>query len=160
MTRIRPWTRTSLLLAFFVTAVTGCPKNADTDTSGGTEPVWVVFDVSERGSGNALTAAIWVDSHRDDFETLMGGEGEQARFNGFGKTGDGYSVAFAPNESFTFVAWAPGHEMATVEARLKKGENLVSIELRKTAVEDDRIPDQIRLDMLERLPSQGPRTGS
>lgn len=147
-----------LLLA--ATALVGCPKNGDTTTSGDTDPVWVVFDVAEKGSGNALTAAVWVDAHRDDFETLIGGEGEQASFTGFGKTGDGYAVTFLPGESFTFVAWAPGHEMATVDAHLKKGENLVTIELRKTAVEDDRVPDQIRMDMLERLPTQGPRTGS
>ncbi len=148
------------LLLLAATALVGCPKNGGTDTSGDTEPVWVVFDVSEKGSGNALTAAVWVDAHRDDFETLISGEGEQARFDGFGKTGDGYAVTFLQGESLTFVAWAPGHEMAKVEARLKKGANHVAIELRKTAVEDDRVPDQIRLDMLERLPTQGPRTGS
>ncbi len=156
----RSWARASLLATILALCVAGCPKKTNPDTSGATDSIWVVFDVSEKGSGNALTAAVWVDPHRDDFETLIGGEGEQARFNGFGKTGNGYAVAFEPNESLTFVAWAPGHEMATVEAKLKKGENLVTIELRKTAVEDDRVPDQIRLDMLERLPTQGPRTGS
>ena len=136
----------------------GCPRNKPPDSSGSTGDTWVVFDVSEKGSGNPLMAYVWAEDHSDDFETLMGGE--TARFEGLGKTGEGYVVAFEPAQELTFVVWSPGHEMEALGTRLRKGENLLTIQLRKTAVEDEEVPEVIRLDVLERLPSEGLRTGS
>ena len=75
-------------------------------------------------------------------------------------TEDGYAVPFGPKQDHTFHAWADGHEMEIIETRLRQGENLITIELRKTEVQDERVPDKIRTDMLERLPTEKPKTGS
>ncbi len=148
-----------LWLGLLLVLVVGCPRRSS-NTSGDTGAVWVSFDVSEKGSGNPLMAYVWIEGHQDDFETLMGGDGDAVRFEGFGKTGEGYAVQFTGNQDVTFVAWSPEHELTTVPLRLKKGENLVTVQLRKTEVEDDRVPERIRLDVLERLPTEGVRTGS
>jgi hypothetical protein len=159
--RMKTWYRPAGLLTLAVVLVltAGCPRR-NHNTVGDTGAVWVSFDVSEKGSGNPLMAYVWVEGLQDDFETLMGGDGDSVRFEGFGKTGDGYAVRFTGSLDLTFVAWSPEHELTTYPIRLKKGENLITIQLRKTEVDDERVPERIRLDVLERLPSEGVRTGS
>ena len=147
-----------LLLLALLVLVAGCPRSRSPESSGTAGGAWVVFDVSEKGSGTPLSAYVWVDPHQDDFETLTSAEG--VRFEGFGKTGDGYIVDFEPNLDLSFVAWAPGHELTAVDVRLGRGENLVTIQLRRSEIEDERVPDVIRMDVLERLPTEKPRTGS
>ena len=155
--RARHLIQLSVLLALVV-LVTGCPRSGTPGTSGNAGDAWVVFDVSEKGSGTPLSAYVWVDPYQEDFETLT--SAADAQFDGFGKTGDGYTVDFGPNQDVRFVAWAPGHELTYVDLRLLRGENLVTIQLRRSEVEDDRVPDVIRMDVLERLPTEKPRTGS
>ncbi len=163
------WRRWNLLLAMSLLAtmaLAGCPRNngsgtnnSGSNSSGGGDST-VSFDVVEKGSGNPLQAYVWVDGHQEDFETVMSGGDSQARFKGFGKTGDGYTVTFSAKQSLTFMAWAPDHEMTAIDTKLKRGDNLIYVELRKTEVDDDRVPEQIRLDVLERLPTEAPKTGS
>jgi len=148
----------ALCLLALLMAVAGCPRTAPPRSSGSPGDAWVVFDVSEMGSGTPLSAYVWVDPHQDDFETLTGAA--DVRFEGFGKTGEGYVVAFGPNQDLTFVAWAPGHELTYTQTRLGRGENLVTIQLRRSEIEDERVPDVIRMDVLERLPTEKPRTGT
>jgi len=155
--RCRRWSVLALAVGL-TAAICGCPKGGRPGRSGGDGDTWVVFDVSEKGSGNPLLAYVWIEEYSDDFETLMGGE--TARFEGLGKTGDGYVVPFVSSQEVTFVVWSPGHEMEAFDTRLKKGENLLSVQLRKTAIEDEEVPEVIRMDVLERLPSEGLRTGS
>jgi hypothetical protein len=58
------------------------------------------------------------------------------------------------------MVWSPGHEMKNVEHKLKKGENLLPVELKRTEVDDDKVPEKIRLNVLESLPTEGPKSGS
>ncbi len=166
MTRKHPLCRTRVAVALAATLVAtltgGCPRSGvQTTNSGSTRAdVWVSFDVVERGSGNPLQAYIWVKGSHEDFETVVSGDDSPARFHGFGKTADGYNIPFTVNQTVQFVAWAPEHELTTIDTKLKRGENMVYVELRKTEVEDDRVPDQIRMDVLERLPTEAPKTGS
>ena len=149
------------LPAVLAACLTGCPRTGGGVATGGEqEPdTWVVFDVVERGSGTPLLAYVWVEGHHEDFETVIGDDSD-ARFMGFGKTGDGYAVPFARNAPVRFIAWSPDHEVTLVDATLKRGENLVTIELRPTEIEDEKVPEEIRLDVLNRLPTEKPKTGS
>ena len=139
-----------------------CPKETgSTETSGSTDPkTWVGFVVTEMGTGNPVVTYVWVEGHKDDFEVVAGGSESNERFFGFGKTETGYVVPFGPKQTMTFHAWSDGYELATVEIRLSQGENLIPIDLRRTEIEDERVPEKIRLDMIKRLPTEKPKTGS
>jgi len=155
---IRRWAW--LAIAAGLLALVGCPKQKDPGTSGEQKAVsWVVFDVVEKGSGNTLKTYVWVDGHQADFETVQGTESD-ARFEGFGKTGEGYVVPFSPNQKVRFHAWSEGHEMVTVDAKIRRGENVIALQLRKTEVEDERVPDVIRTDVDTYQPTEDVKTGS
>lgn len=147
----------------FAGLLAGCPRTGgpaarhDGET---TDDTWVVFDVVERGSGAPLLAYVWVDGYHDDFETVISGAENEARFAGFGRGADGYVVPFGHNQRLRFLGWSPDHEVAIHDSVLKRGENLISLELRRTEVDDERVPEQIRLDVLNRLPTEKPKTGS
>ncbi|MBN95585.1 MAG: hypothetical protein CL928_16215 [Deltaproteobacteria bacterium] len=143
----------------------GCPKDGGTSTSGssgGSPDTWVVFEVYEAGTGNPLSATVWPVEMPDDFDTIVQGRaGSEVRFAGIGlREGGEYALAFRPGESASVMVWSPGHELKRLDSKLKKGENLLSVELRRTEVEDQRVPERIRLEVLESLPTEGPRTGS
>jgi hypothetical protein len=155
----------ALLIALGATALSllaGCPRTGGKSPATGADEgaSWVVFDSVERGSGNYLLTYVWVEGHADDFETVSGGGDTAARFFGMGKTGEGYTVDFQPRLELRLVAWSPGHEMSHCDVVLKRGENVVPIELRKAEVEDDQVPETIRLDVIQRLPTEAPKTGS
>ncbi len=153
---------TAAMFVVLAVALQGCPrKGTDTTNSGEQEPdTWVVFDVVERGSGTPLLAYVWVDGHHEDFETVISGDDSDARFTGFGKTGEGYTVPFTRNAPVRFVAWSPDHEVTLADVTLRRGENLVTIELRPAEIDDELVPEEIRLDVLNRLPTEKPKTGS
>ncbi len=143
----------------------GCPKTGQTGTSGesgeGAATTWVVFEVYEAGTGNPLSATVWPRELPDDYETIVQGDaGATARFVGLGRRDDGWAVAFAPGNWVSLMVWSPGHELKRVDTKIKRGENLVPVELKRTEVEDEDVPERIRLDVLESLPSEGPKSGS
>ncbi len=129
------------------------------------EAAWVVIDAVQMGSVVPLSAYVWVDGHRDDYETVLDTKGPSPPFHGFGKTAQGHRVEFAPGQKLTFVAWSVGHELAFIDTTLVPGENVVVVQLRKTAVADTRVPLEIWIDVLERMlevraEGELPRTGS
>lgn len=148
-----------LLLTLFCVA---CPKGGETTSSGEAEPKsWVVFEVYEAGTGNPLSATVWPKDRPDDFETIVeGGAGSSVRFEGLGRTDEGFALPFEPGTWIALLMWSPGHEMKRIETKVKRGENLVSVELKRTEVDDEAVPERIRLEVLESLPSEGPKSGS
>jgi len=168
------WTRksdTAVSLRIFAAllllsvACWGCPKGGGTSTSGsgsGEPDTWVVFEVYEAGTGNPLSATVWPVDMADDFDTIVQGRaGAEVRFAGIGlREGGEYALAFRAGEATSVMVWSPGHELKRLDSKIKKGENVLSVELRRTTVEDERVPERIRLEVLESLPTEGPRTGS
>lgn len=152
----------ALLPLLVLSLLTGCPKEGEVASSGSTEPAsWVVFEVYEAGTGNPLSATVWPKDSPDHFETVVQGEaGSSVRFEGLGRTGAGWVLPFSAGSKVTLLIWSPGHELKRVEAKLKRGENLLSVELKRTEIEDDQVPEKIRLKVLELLPSEGPKSGS
>lgn len=155
------------MIALALLALAGCPKSGDTTGSGETggeeagSPSWVVFEVYEAGTGNPLSATVWPRELPDDFETIVQGEaGATVRFEGLGRRDAGWALAFKPGSWVSLMVWSPGHEMKRLDARLKRGENLLPVELKRTEVEDEAVPERIRLEVLESLPSEGPKSGS
>ena len=140
-------------------ALAGCPKQSGT-TAGTGPDAWVFFDIVEAGTGNPLLATVWPEGMPDQFDTIVQGEAGQIRFDGIGKKTEGYALDFAPGQAITLLVWSPGHEMERREEKLKKGENRMTVELRKAEVEDARVPEKIKLEVLQSLPSEGPRSGS
>jgi hypothetical protein len=141
-----------------------CPKGAETATSGSQTDAgdtWVIFEVYQAGTGNSLGATVWPASQPDHFETLVEGEaGADVRFYGLGRTDEGYSLAFEAGRKAELRIWTPGHELHAFSVKLKRGENRVITELKVAEVEDDRVPERIRIEVLQSLPSQGPKSGS
>lgn len=147
--------------------LSGCPKGGETSTSGdasaaAAEPEsWIVFEVFEAGSGNPLSATVWPSDMPDHFETIVQGEaGTDVKFAGLGRTDAGYAQPFLPGKWVALLLWSPGHELKRVEVKLRRGENLLTVELKRTEIEDDQVPERIRLEVLESLPSEGPKSGS
>jgi hypothetical protein len=151
-----------LLFALLPLLFLGCPKSGESNTSGKAGASWVVFEIYEAGTGNALPATVWPQGMDDDFDNVVqGAAGAETRFEGIGRReGGGYALTFTPGSSVNLMVWSPGHELKRVEQKLRKGENLVAVELKRTVVEDDRVPERIRLDAMENLPTQGPQSGS
>lgn|GEM_PF-2074932 len=152
-----------LLLAVLpLLLLTGCPKGGETSTSGKTGASWVIFEIYEAGTGNALPATVWPQDLPDDFDNVVqGAAGAETRFEGVGRREGGeYALVFAPGGDVSLMVWSPGHELKRVEQKIRRGENLVAVELKRTVVEDERVPERIRLDAMENLPTEGPRSGS
>ena len=155
-------------MLLLVVAIAACPSKTSktsestSQTSGSTEPAaWLVFDVAEAGTGNGLSSTVWPEGMPDDFETLVeGAPGVEQQFVGIGRREDGWALPFKPGASVALMIWSPGHELARVEVKVKKGENPVRLELRRAEVEDERVPERIRLEVLQALPSEGPKSGS
>ncbi len=126
---------------------------------------WIVVDSVQMGSQVPLSTYVWVQGHREDFETVLDTKGPSPRFFGFGKTADGHAVEFEVGQTLTFVAWAEGHELDVHTVTLLPGENLVPMQLRKCAVADTRVPVEIWIDVLQRMlevheEGELPKTGS
>jgi hypothetical protein len=155
----------SIALILFALALSGCPKGGSTTTSGETteaaSPSWVIFEVYEAGTGNPLSATVWPKELPDDFETIVQGEaGATVRFDGLGRRDEGWAMPFKPGAWVSLMVWSPGHELKRLDTKLKRGENLLPVELKRTEVEDGDVPERIRLEVLESLPSEGPKSGS
>lgn len=142
----------------------GCPKGAGPSTSGSQDDspdTWVIFEVVEAGSGNSLEATVWPSGEPQHFETLVeGGAGAMTKFYGLGRTESGYALSFKAGGMADLQIWTPGHELKVVSERLQRGENLLIVELSVAEVQDDRVPERIRTEVLQSLPSQGPKSGS
>lgn len=150
-----------VLLMAALLLLMGCPKEGGSGTSGSGASAWVVFEIYEAGTGNALPATVWPAGHDEHFDTIAQGQaGSEVRFEGIGLTEGGYTLAFGSGDDVSLMVWSPGHELKRVDAKLRKGENLVAVELKRTEVEDDRVPEKIRLEVLEALPAEGVRSGS
>jgi hypothetical protein len=161
----------SLVLLIACTAAVGCPATSGrapaTDPALAT-PAWVVFEPLEMGSLQPIQTYIWVQGRPDDFETVYIDLGQTPRFHGFGKIPGGYEVSFHEGRTLTFVAWSEQHELDFVEITLGPGENVIPIDLRKTAISDTRVPVEIWLDVLQTMmdsrmpehPGDKPTTGT
>jgi hypothetical protein len=157
---------TIVALTLMAALLAGCPKSGGSNTSGdpaeeGASPSWVVFEVYEAGTGNPLSATVWPRELPDDFETIVQGDaGATFRFDGLGRRDDGWAMEFKPGSWVSVMVWSPGHELKRLDTKIKRGENLLPVELKRTEVEDEDVPERIRLEVLESLPSEGPKSGS
>lgn len=150
-------------LAASVFMLHGCPKDGATASSGSEEPnTFVSFEIYEAGTGNPLAATVWPIDKPDDYDNVAQGRaGADHSYAGIGRReGGGYALPFAAGGVAAMMVWSPGHELKRIDHKLKKGTNLISVELRRTEVDDDRVPERIRTEVLESLPTEGPRTGS
>ena len=158
--------------ALVLALIAGCPKAGGGSQSAGDAgkgasaaaadaSTWVVFEIYEAGTGNPLAATVWPADMPDDFDTIVQGQaGSDVRFMGIGRKESGYALQFASGQAVALMVWSPGHELRRLDAKIKKGENLLSVELKRTEVDDERVPELIRLEVLEALPTEGPRSGS
>lgn len=152
-------------LSILSVLLVGCPKEGGTSTSGSSGKVglsFVVFEIYEAGTGNALPATVWPVDMPDDFDNVVQGQaGAETRFEGIGRReGGGYALVFAPGSDVSLMVWSPGHELKRHDIKVRRGENLVAVELKRTVVDDERVPERIRLDAMENLPTEGVRSGS
>jgi len=137
-----------------------CEKKGAASSGDAAPRSWLVFEVYEAGTGNGLAATVWPKDQPDDFETVVEGEaGAAVQFAGIGRREAGYALPISPGDWINLMVWSPGHELQRVNMKVTRGENIVSVELRTTEVEDDQVPATIRLNVLEALPSQGPKSG-
>jgi hypothetical protein len=151
----------AVLFVWIASAFLGCRHTGAVGRS--VEPdqgTWVVFQVVQRGTGQPLDCFVWADGHQEDFETLEGESSAAIRFEGLGRTADGFAVTFEHKQPLKLLAWASGHELGIQELVPERGENRVLFELRKVEIEDERVPEEIRLEVPQFQPSEGPRTGS
>ena len=152
-----------LVIAATALLLQGCPKDGATASSGSEEPsCFVSFEIYEAGTGNPLAATVWPVDMPDDYDNVAQGRaGAEATYAGLGrKEGGAYALSFSAGSVAEMMVWSPGHELKRIDHKLKKGTNLISVELRRTEVEDDKVPERIRTEVLESLPTEGPRTGS
>ncbi len=143
--------------------LSGCPKGGGAASSGAREPnCSVSFEIYEAGTGNPLAATVWPVDLPDDYDNIAQGRaGAESAYMGIGRReGGGYALPFLAGETVSMMVWSPGHELKRVDQKLRKGGNMISIELRRTEVDDDKVPERIRTEVLESLPTEGPRTGS
>ena len=147
---VRPWT--GLLLLSGLLLLVGCPKSGGTGSSGSASAAYVKFLVAEAGSGESLAATVWPVGQPDDFDSVVqGNAGSETRFEGIGLKEDGFALPFEPGKDVSLMVWSPGHELKRVDVKLKRGENLVVIDLKRTEIEDKALPDVIRTKVLEDL---------
>ncbi len=132
----------------------GCPKGGSS-TSGDSAPsAWVLFDVFEAGTDAGLSAVIWPESAPEAGEVILEGAADQdIRYEGLGRTDEGFVLPFTPGSTIAVMVWARGHELKRVEAKLKAGANLLEVSLKATAVPEDQLPEAIQTDVLPNLPS-------
>jgi len=154
----------SSLAVLLIAALIGCPRSSEPTSSGSTgksPDTWVVFEVSQKGTGNSLEATVWPSEQPEYFETVVEGEvGASTKFFGLGRTEQDYGLRFEAGRKAKFQFWTPGHEMNSFSLKLRKGENRIIVELGVAEVEDGRVPERIRTEVLQSLPSQGPKSGS
>lgn len=132
--------------------LSGCPKQGGSSSSGKTGLSYVKFLIAEAGSGESLAATVWPVGQPDDFDTVVqGNAGSETRFEGIGLKEEGYALPFEPGREVNLMVWSPGHELKRVDLKLKRGENLVVIDLKRTEIEDEALPDVIRTKVLEDL---------
>jgi len=152
------------LLAASALLLQGCPKDGASASSSGSQgpDCSVSFEIYEAGTGNPLAATVWPVSMPDDFDNVAQGRaGTEALFSGIGRRAGGeYALPFNSGSVAELMVWSPGHELKRIDHKLKRGTNLISVELRRTEVDDERVPERIRTEVLESLPTEGPRTGS
>jgi len=151
------------VVASSLVLLSGCPKDGSTASSGSAEPNCVVsFEIYEAGTGNPLAATVWPVDLPDDYDNIAQGRaGAESSFEGIGRReGGGYALPFRAGGTASMMIWSPGHELKRIDQKLRKGGNLISVELRRTEVDDSKVPERIRTEVLESLPTEGPRTGS
>lgn len=158
--------RELFVVCFFASAVvlvSGCPKGGGAESSGSTQPNCAVsFEIYEAGTGNPLAATVWPVDLPDDYDNVAQGRaGAESSYQGIGRReGGGYALPFVAGAVVSMMVWSPGHELKRIDQKLSRGANLISIELRRTEVDDAKVPERIRTEVLESLPTEGPRTGS
>jgi hypothetical protein len=143
--------------------VSGCPKGGSAESSGSVEPnCSVSFEIYEAGTGNPLAATVWPVDSPDDYDNVAQGRaGAESSYQGIGRREGGeYALPFVVGATASMMVWSPGHELKRIDQKLGRGANLISIELRRTEVDDSKVPERIRTEVLESLPTEGPRTGS
>ena len=154
----------SLLALLLLALLLGCPKSSGPNSSGSmgkSTNTWVIFEVYQEGTGNSLEVTVWPSEQPEHFETVVEGDvGASTKFFGLGRTEQGYGFAFQAGQRAKFQIWTPGHEMRSSSLKLKKGENRIIVELGVAEVEDGRVPERIKTEVLQSLPSQGPKSGS
>ena len=153
---------TSMALLFLLA---GCPKNppADSGNPGEDGPAaWVTFEVTAGGAGLYLPTTIGPDGQDSDFDTLPGAlDANETRFAGLGRReGGGFGLPFVPGKKVTLKLWSPGYKLKVVRLRIEKGENPVSVQLEPEGTTPEDIPEHIRTDVMESLPTLGPKSGS
>jgi hypothetical protein len=149
-TNVGPWFGLMTLMAALL--LVGCPKGGGTGTSGSASGAYVKFLVAEAGSGESLAATVWPVGQPDDFDTVVqGNAGSETRFEGIGLREEGFALPFGPGQEVNLMVWSPGHELKRIDIKLKRGENLVVIDLKRTEIEDEALPDVIRTKVLEDL---------
>lgn len=146
-----------VMFAAALVALSGCPKQGGAASSGDSAQAgtsWVVFEVLQAGTGNGLFAQVWPRGMDDDFDSISQGQaGAETRFEGIGRReGGGYALPFQPGKTVELRLWSPGHEPQTVSVKLKKGENHVLVELKRSEVGDEQVPEHIRLDADQNMP--------
>ncbi len=156
-------TMMSLISCLALALLAGCPKGGASTSSGAAGPDCTVsFEVYEAGTGNPLAATVWPVDLPDDFDNIAQGlAGAEATYAGIGRReGGSYALPFTVGAQTSMMIWSPGHELKRIDQKLRRGNNLISVELRRTEVDDAKVPERIRTEVLESLPTEGPRTGS
>jgi hypothetical protein len=143
---------TGLLVLLGLLLLAGCPKGGGTSTSGSGGGAYVKFLVAEAGSGESLAATVWPVGQPDDFDSIVqGNAGSETRFEGIGLKEEGFALPFEPGREVNLMVWSPGHELKRIDLKLKRGENVVVVDLKRTEIEDEALPDVIRTKVLEDL---------
>jgi hypothetical protein len=126
------------------------------------EAAWVLFDVIQTGTFWPIGAAIWPADDPDAVEYVIASSAEHGtRFYGLGQREGGYATTFAVGQSIDLRVWSPGHEIGTLGAVLRRGENRFEISLRQATVPDGALPETIRVEAGRRLPPPSkPLSGS
>lgn len=130
-------------------ATSGDPAPAPADEA---PPTWVVFDVSEAGSGASLAVVVWPVERPESAEVISSGAKNGARWEGLGRTADGPALVFEPGSTVELMFWAPDHELKRASLRVVPGENLARVELLAAEVPEEQLPDYIRSEILPNLP--------
>jgi hypothetical protein len=143
--------------------LSGCPKDGSAASSGSSASNCIVsFEIYEAGTGNPLAATVWPVDLPDDYDNVAQGRaGAESSYEGIGRReGGDYALPFEAGDTASMMVWSPGHELKRIDHKLRRGGNLISVELRRTEVDDAKVPERIRTEVLESLPTEGPRTGS
>lgn len=118
----------------------------------------VIFDIYERGSDVALTAAVWVVGDPDRAELVSAGS--TTIWTGLGLTTDGFAHPFVRGEQLQLLVWAPDHELTRVEARFDGAVNTVRVPLQLGSDAGASVPGTIKTRVLDHLPPSEPLGGN